>query len=204
MTYDEVITEIIERTDESFTTEGKDRAREHFRGAIGDLLREGNYNIDDIHGLTVVLNYNFDGTEGGIIVYSDIVDPSTHAHKILEIKDVFVDPESSKELVVEMTTIDNIRSMALYDARVNSAYHVYCYKYGDKLRFVKKSLMTVGLEISIVVIYAPYEYKSGTGTDEYWYDATIMDDFFSYSFLMRGIEKAVEYFKKEISYNVGS
>ncbi|MDY0174479.1 MAG: hypothetical protein RBR62_04730 [Bacteroidales bacterium] len=181
MKYSEVITEIVQRTDEAFIDVSEERARIYFREAVANLIRQGSF----VEGDLLIMSFiKAQAVSGNILLLSDISDKG-----ILLIQNIFPDPEGSDDLIISRASFDEVARWSSSPNLRPSEKTVKWYQVGKTIKFVPGDKL-VGKNVEIVFIQSPPIYDNvGTG-DYLWKDNTEMLDWFSFPFLNSAIEQA--------------
>ena len=200
MLYSAVIADIIAQTDEAQSTNGEARAREHFRGALSELIRNGDYRDEDIPGLLYLEDYLFAAGDSGEV---DLADLLGTPYNIMVVKKVYMDPEDIGGKIISEATLDEI-SRYSYATNLRPSVtgdDIKYYQIGKTVKFIPKDTMD-GLTISFFLVLAPFVWLTGvTPTTGKWIDNTDMLVELGYSFLRKAIMLAVSYFKEELVSN---
>jgi len=196
MKYSEAITDILARTDESYTGAPiKARARVHFRGAITTLIMKGEYSSEDVLGLVLVKKHVFDAGDDGEL---NIATEEDLGDNVLRVKDIFLDAEDDEGLIFSEVSLAEMKRYSFSPDRRPKGKSVKWYKIGKTIRFIPRDTME-GLTVYFIVVTTPPEWDASDPPIEgCWYDTTELLEEMSFGFLLRAIVEAKRTLEEEM------
>ena len=109
MTYEQVIEQILQSTDEAFIGVGEAQARYHFTAALGAMLQSGDYKQEEILKLLLWQEYTFTGSEAGIV---DL--PTICSSAIIKLLNVIPDFDSTAAISLVREDAESISKYAIH------------------------------------------------------------------------------------------